>query len=68
MAPQIVKDKPGRPPVGTESKSNTIKFRIEPTLYAELKFACRTAGVPIAQGIRMGIILFIRHVTKRYYQ
>ena len=67
MTPQIVKDTRGRPTVGSEARSLTIKFRIEPTLKDELKYACRVLGISVTEGIRRGIILFIRESHKRYY-
>lgn len=67
MTPQIVKDSPGRPTKGSEAKSVTIKFRIEPTIKDELTFVCRHYGIPVAEGIREGIIMFINQHHKRYY-
>ena len=67
MAPHIVRDKPGRPTKGSEAKSETIKFRIEPTLKDELTYVCRSYGISLADGIRQGIILFINQHHKRYF-
>lgn len=66
MTPRIVKDSPGRPISGTEPKEVTVKFRIEPTLRDELRFTCRIIGIPVAEGIRRGIMMFIRSVQKDY--
>lgn len=67
MTPHIVKDAPGRPTVGSEAKSVTVKFRIEPTLKDELTYVCRSYGIPVSEGLRRGVIMFINNHHKRYY-
>lgn len=66
MSARIVKDTKGRPVTGSEGKTRMLKFRIEPTLDDELKFSCRILGIPVAEGIRRGIILFIHNTQKNY--
>lgn len=68
MAPKIVKESPGRPISGSEAKSEFLKIRIERTLLDELTYACRSIGVSVSQGVRQGIILFIKECNKRYYE
>ena len=67
MYPQNMHESRGRPPVGSESKSETVKFRIEPTLKDELTYACRVHGITITEGIRRGILMFIKETSRRYY-
>lgn len=61
-------ERTGRPVSGIEAKSVTIKFRIEPVLRDELIYACRKVGIPMAEGIRRGIMLFIKEAQKYYYR
>lgn len=67
MYPQNDLERRGRPVVGSEAKSVTIKFRIEPTLKDELTYSCRVHGISVTEGIRRGIIMFIRETNRRYY-
>ena len=55
----------GRPVDGMEAKSKDLKIRIEPFLYEELVSVCRKIGVPISQGVRSGIVMFIRYVRQK---
>ena len=57
----------GRPPTGSEPKSTTLKFRIEPSLLTELKLTCRAIGIPVSEAVRQAIILFIQHSRIRHY-
>ena len=57
----------GRPPTGSEPKSTTLKFRIEPSLLTELKLTCQAIGVPVSEAVRQAIILFIQHSRIRHY-
>lgn len=59
-------EKRGRPISGSEPKTKMMKFRIEPTLYDELVYACRRIGVPISMGVRIGIIMFIKKCSQGY--
>lgn len=68
MSAQIVKDRPGRPIAGVEGKSRLRRFYIEPTLDDELTYACNILGIPVSEGIRRAIILFIQENAKNYYQ
>ena len=67
MYPAIVKEGRGRPAIGSEVKSKERKIRIEKTLDDELIYTCRVLGIPVSEGVRRGIILFIRDVHKSYY-
>ena len=66
MVPKIVKDAPGRPITGSEAKSEFLKIRIERTLLDELTYACRSVGMSVSQGVRQGIIMFIKECSKHY--
>lgn len=68
MTPQIVKEGRGRPITGSEPKSKSRKFFIEKTLDDELIYCCKLLRIPIAEGIRRGIILFIKETQKTYYR
>ena len=61
----------GRPPTGSEPKSTTLKFRIEPSLLTELKLTCQAIGIPalipVSEAVRQAIILFIQHSRIRHY-
>ena len=67
MNDQIVKQGKGRPITGSESKSRLRKFYIEPTLDDELKYSCRILRIPVSEGIRRGIMMFVRDTEKKYY-
>ena len=66
MSARIVKDGKGRPITGSEGKSTLRRFYIEPTLDDELRYSCRILGIPVSEGIRRGIILFVKEVAKYY--
>ena len=57
----------GRKIQGSEGKSKLRRFFIEPSLDDELKYSCRILGIPISEGIRRGIIMFVKDTAKRYY-
>lgn len=63
----MIKPGRGRPISGSEGKSRLRKFFIEPTLDDELKFACKILRIPISEGIRRGIMMFIRDTARKYY-
>lgn len=67
MSAKIVKDDKGRPITGSEAKTVLRRFYIEPTLDNELKFACQRLGIPASEGIRRGIILFLKSFSDMYY-
>ena len=58
--------KRGRPVEGTERRSVIRGARIEKTLDDEFVYACQILGVSYTEGVRQGILLFIREVAKHY--
>lgn len=68
MSARIVKDDKGRPITGSEGKTVLRRFYIEPTLDNELKYACDRLGISVSEGIRQGIILFIKGFANTYYR
>lgn len=57
----------GRPVYGVQGKSKERKIRIEPFLDEQLVLICRSLGIPVSEGIRIGIQLFIKEYGKQYY-
>ena len=56
----------GRPVEGTENKTVVRGARIEKTLDDEFRFACQILGISYTEGIRQGIILFVKEFSKHY--
>lgn len=56
----------GRPTEGTEKKMVSRGARIEKTLDDEFVFACQILGISHSDGVRQGIILFIKEFAKHY--
>lgn len=63
----MLNKKAGRPVYGSEPKRQYRGVRLEPSLDTEFVYACRTVGISYTEGIRRGIILFIREVRNHYY-
>lgn len=59
--------KRGRPVNGSEPKGKFRGTRIEESLDYEFVLACQKEGVTISDGIRSGIILFIKYVAQHHY-
>ena len=57
----------GRKITGSEGKTRLRRFYIEPTLDDELKYSCRILRIPISEGIRRGIMMFVKDTAKKYY-
>lgn len=66
MSPRIMRDTPGRPITGAEPKEKMIKFRIEPRLLMEFRLVCQQQGDTLSEGIRKGMILYIKNATYPY--
>lgn len=66
MYPQDMDGKRGRPVTGTEAKSKELKIRIEPALYDELLEVCEEAKIPVSQGVRTGIQLFVKIIKQKF--
>lgn len=56
----------GRPVEGSEKKSKIRGARLEKTLDDEFVFACQILGISYTEGVRQGIILFVREFAKHY--
>ena len=68
MSARIIKDDKGRPITGSEAKTVLRRFYIEPTLDKELQYACQRLRIPVSEGIRRGIILFLKGFADTYYR
>jgi len=68
MSARIIKDDKGRPITGSEAKTVLRRFYIEPTLDKELQYACQRLGIPVSEGIRRGVILFLKGFADMYYR
>ena len=58
------KEMRGRPVYGAQAKTVDRKVRIEPYIDEELTYICRVIGITRAEGIRQGILLFIREFKR----
>lgn len=60
-----LKTKTGRPIEGMQAKTVDRKVRLEPYIDEELTAVCRALGITRADGIREGILLFIKKFRRR---
>lgn len=65
MYPGDPNERRGRPITGAEEKSRELKIRIEPSLYNALSKACEAEKITVSQGVRTGIMLFIKVIMSK---
>lgn len=64
MSHEIPKRPVGRPREGAEIRTKTLRLRIEPYLYEKLTMVCRIFGIPKAEALRQGLLMYLKEAER----